>query len=51
MLRDYDPKQRKLRVGITKPVTRPLESLPERKREESLSPFYWAAFVLTGDWR
>jgi CHAT domain-containing protein len=51
MLRDYDPRQGKLRGGTTRLMTTPLDSLPERKVAESLPPFYWAAFVLSGDWR
>lgn len=51
MIGQYDPKQGKLRGGVTEQLANPLEALPERRREEALSPFYWAAFVLSGDWR
>ena len=43
MLRDYDPGQKKLR-GLDLPAD--TANSPERG-----SPFYWAAFVLSGDWR
>jgi CHAT domain-containing protein/Tfp pilus assembly protein PilF len=43
MLRDYDPGQKKLR-GLD--VSTDTANSPERG-----SPFYWAAFVLSGDWR
>ena len=51
MLRRYDPKTKQLRglkivdshkVGSQKTV--------ERDTRGSLSPFYWAGFVLSGDW-
>jgi CHAT domain-containing protein/tetratricopeptide (TPR) repeat protein len=43
MLRDYDPGQKKLR-GLD--LSTDTANGPERG-----SPFYWAAFVLSGDWR
>ena len=30
---------------------RPLPAIPESSRSERLAPQYWAAFVLSGDWR
>jgi hypothetical protein len=27
------------------------EPLPTREKDNRLPPFYWAAFVLSGDWR
>jgi hypothetical protein len=53
MLRRYDPKAGKLRgPGVVKPVDpAKLETAPEMRRGELLPPFYWAAFVLGGDWR
>jgi CHAT domain-containing protein len=45
MLREYDPKQRKL-------VARGLDiSADQTAGPPRGSPFYWAAFVLSGDWR
>jgi len=48
MLREYAPKEGMLRgpSGFS-PV--PPDALA--KAHEPLSPFYWAAFVLSGDWR
>jgi len=43
MLRSYDPGQKKLR-GLDIPSE--AANVPQRG-----SPFYWAAFVLSGDWR
>ena len=55
MLRAYDPKTGALRgPGAIKPVD-PAKLAEARetasRRRERLSPFYWAAFVLSGDWR
>lgn len=46
MLREYDTRQQKL-------VSRGLKAVATAPSEEpaSLSPYYWAAFVLSGDWR
>ena len=55
MLRQYDPKEGKLRgAGVLKPVdpaklARAFEA--GAKAREPLAPFYWAAFVLSGDGR
>jgi CHAT domain-containing protein len=43
MLRGYDPGQKKLR-GLD--LSSEAANVPQRG-----SPFYWAAFVLSGDWR
>lgn len=55
MLTGYDPRQGKLRAGMTQ---RPIdEKAIEEARaalkpgETLVPPFYWAAFVLSGDWR
>jgi CHAT domain-containing protein/tetratricopeptide (TPR) repeat protein len=52
MLRQYDPKGGQLRgAGTVRPVD------PQKLRDakeaggQRLSPFYWASFVLSGDWR
>jgi CHAT domain-containing protein len=44
MLRHYDPKSGQLR-GIE------IEQVPEQNQTSGLSPKYWAAFELGGDWR
>jgi CHAT domain-containing protein len=54
MLRGYDPKAGKLRgPGVERPVAP--DKLPGAKEvppgQKSLSPFYWASFVLSGDWK
>jgi CHAT domain-containing protein/Tfp pilus assembly protein PilF len=53
MLREYDPKAGKLRgVGALSPVDpAKLAAAEKGDRPKPLSPFYWAAFVLSGDWR
>ena len=38
-----------LREGIQRGVVR--EDLPTRDKNRRLPPFYWAPFVLSGDWR
>jgi CHAT domain-containing protein len=43
-----------LREGSSKPtlLRGSLERLPEQRPERGrLPPFYWAAFVMSGDWR
>jgi CHAT domain-containing protein len=55
MIRDYDPVRGRLR-GPGKSVDVPPERLERARREGStndstLPPFFWAAFVLSGDWR
>ena len=55
MLREYDPTTGKLRgPGAVTPVD-PAELAQARqttaKGRKPLPPFYWAAFVLSGDWR
>ena len=51
MMRDYEPKAGAVR-GTTRPL-KPVASPEERskERESRLPPYYWAAFVLNGDWR
>jgi CHAT domain-containing protein len=55
MLREYDPETGRLRgPGEISPIAP--EGLPEARKTafrdgEPLSPFYWAAFVVSGDWR
>ena len=45
ILRDYDPSRHKF-------TSRGLDIPPEEARgSQRASPFYWAAFVLSGDWR
>ena len=55
MLRHYDAKEGKLRgAGALRPVDPARVAAAEeagKKANEPLSPFYWAAFVLSGDWR
>jgi CHAT domain-containing protein/tetratricopeptide (TPR) repeat protein len=53
MLREYDPKSGKLRgAGALSPVDpAKLAAAEKAGRPKPLSPFYWAAFVLSGDWR
>jgi CHAT domain-containing protein len=55
MLRGYDPKAGKLRgSGAVRPVDpKKLAAAKDAGSlaREGLSPFYWAAFVLSGDWR
>jgi CHAT domain-containing protein len=55
MLREYDPKAGRLRGPG--PITLTEESALDTAKQvrpehaESLPPVYWAAFVLSGDWR
>ena len=54
MLLRYDPQQQQLSVtGKPRKVDpEASEKLPEKPRGgERLPPFFWAAFVLSGDWR
>ncbi len=53
MMRHYDPKSGKLRgAGAFRPVDpAKLAAAQEAARPTTLSPRYWAAFVLSGDWR
>jgi CHAT domain-containing protein len=53
MLREYDPKAGKLRgAGALSPVDpAKLAAAEKGEHPKPLSPFYWAAFVLSGDWR
>jgi CHAT domain-containing protein/Tfp pilus assembly protein PilF len=53
MMRDYDAKSGQLRgAGVVKPVDpAKLAAATETARKTAPSPFYWAAFVLSGDWR
>ncbi len=53
MLREYDSKVGKLRgPGAARPVDPgKLAAAKEIGGAKSLSPFYWASFVLSGDWK
>jgi CHAT domain-containing protein len=55
MLRRYDPEAKRLRgPGPVRPIASDnLEATKEQngKPREPLPPFYWAGFVLSGDWR
>jgi CHAT domain-containing protein/Tfp pilus assembly protein PilF len=53
MLREYDAKAGKLRgPGGERPVDpNKLATAKESGGARSLSPFYWASFVLSGDWK
>jgi CHAT domain-containing protein len=66
LLRDYRPGANTGRSGLVKIGVEPVEALPEKKPAggdpsggrasapgagDRLPPFYWAAFVLSGDWR
>jgi CHAT domain-containing protein len=56
VLRRYDPKGGKLRGSATRPqAVNPEELRQARERAgepaPSVPPFYWAGFVLSGDWR
>jgi CHAT domain-containing protein/tetratricopeptide (TPR) repeat protein len=54
LLREYQPRGKPARGGLVKKADRPVEQLPERHTRARdgtrLPPFYWAAFVLSGDW-
>lgn len=46
LIRDYDPQARKLRArGLS------LQQKPNSEGASRLSPYYWAPFILSGDWR
>ncbi len=53
MLRDYDPQADELRgPGAVRPVDpSKLAAASEATGTKSLSPYYWAAFILSGDWQ
>jgi CHAT domain-containing protein len=52
MLERYDPVNGTLRgPGEHRPVERPVKPKDEAGPGKRLPPFYWAAFVLSGDWR
>jgi len=56
MMRSYDPVTGTLRgfSWVSKPIEPtqpPQEKQPASKAGRPLPPFYWAAFVLSGDWR
>ena len=53
MLREYDPKDGRLRSAgaISEVDPEKLTKAKEAGGGHSVSPFYWAAFVLSGDWR
>ena len=53
MLREYDPKAGKLRGPGRGAARRSGQNWPrpEACRTNSLSPFYWASFVLSGEWK
>ena len=47
MLKYYDPEEGRIRS------LKPLDGSPSKSQQSSdrLPPYYWAAFVLSGDWR
>ena len=52
MLREYDPKEGKSRgPGRITTTTAKLDPNLPAPSKPGTSPFYWAAFVLSGDWR
>ncbi len=53
MLRGYDPKAGKLRgPGVERPVDpAQLAAAKQSGGAKPLPPFYWASFVLSGDWK
>ena len=52
MLREYDPKAGKLRgPGGVRPVDPDKLAAAREAGRKQLSPFYWASFVLSGDWK
>ena len=52
MLREYDPKAGKLRgPGGVRPVDPDKLATAREAGGKQLSPFYWASFVLSGDWK
>jgi len=54
MIRSYDPKKRSLSGNRGLKITRKKNS-PDKKdgdgTSERLPPFFWAAFILSGEWR
>ena len=52
MLREYDPQAGQLRgPGAVRPVEPGRLAGAKETGGKSLSPFYWASFVLSGDWK
>jgi CHAT domain-containing protein len=55
MIHKYNPNTGTLRgAGVISPIAPEALAKARRKNLENpipLSPFYWAAFVLSGDWR
>ncbi len=55
MINEYEPVPKPLRApGMPVPISRPKPPSPETTRSvhrDLLPPFYWAGFVLMGDWR
>ena len=53
MLRNYDPQAGQLRgtVAKLKPLTTGKSPAKTSAKESQSPPYYWAAFVLSGDWR
>ena len=52
MLREYDAKTGKLRgAGAVRPAAPGRLDKTWEAGGKSLSPFYWASFVLSGDWK
>ena len=54
MIREYDPAIGQLRgpgaIQPVDPAKLATDRNSSRKMDEPLPPFYWAAFVLSGDW-
>ena len=46
MIRGYDPRESVIRGLGVNPVR-----IERRGQSKTLSPYYWAAFQLSGDWR
>jgi len=52
MLREYDPKEGRIRGTIRRlKTTAPKPEPQPKERETRLPPYYWAAFTLSGDYR
>jgi len=55
MLNDYRPGSSGFRGGMTKKLDsiarKPALRVRDLSGDDRLPPFYWAAFVLSGDWR
>jgi CHAT domain-containing protein len=51
LLRDHKPGATVARGGMKKKLDQHVKDLQQRKEDQTLPPYYWAAFVLSGDWR